>query len=68
MTGSKPQGGWGQSIGAFLAHYRADWVIRGRASGYTAQHRNEHGSPRGPVLEAPTLDHLAALIEATGQT
>jgi hypothetical protein len=53
VTAGQPAGGWGQSLGEFIACYRADWVIGGRATGYTAQHRDERGRPRGPVLLPP---------------
>jgi hypothetical protein len=58
-------GDWGLNIGGFMAAH-PDWVIQGRSTGYTAQHRNASGRPRGPVLEAPSLDELAAKIEAAG--
>jgi hypothetical protein len=60
-------GGWGLNVGGFIdAH--PGWLIRGRASGYTAQRKDKDGRPRGLVLEARTLDELAALIEAAGQS
>jgi hypothetical protein len=58
VTAGQPADGWGHNLGEFIACYRADWVIGGRATGYTAQHRDERGRPRGPVLQAPTLDEL----------
>lgn len=62
-NGQDPAGGWGLNVGKFIRHYRA-WVIRGTANGFTAQRRNAKGQAAGRVLEAPTLDELAALIEA----
>lgn len=65
MSAAKPEGGWGLNAGAFMAYYR-DWVIRGTGTGWTAQHRGAGGRSRGPVLEARSLDNLAALIEQDG--
>jgi len=61
-------GGWGLNIGGFMAHHR-DWLIRGCAGwvGWSAQRRDGRGRPRGPMLDARTLDELDALIEAAGQ-
>lgn len=63
--GQHPPGSWGHNVGAFMKHYPG-WVIQGNANGLTAQRRGPNRRPRGPVLEAPTLDQLAALIEAAG--
>jgi hypothetical protein len=64
--GRNPAGGWGHNVGGFMRHYR-DWVIQGSAAGFTARRRGPNGRPRGPVIQAPTLDDLAALIETARQ-
>lgn len=55
---------WGLNIGGFMRHHDG-WLISGSPNGfgYTAQHRNAAGLPRGPVLSARTLDELAGRIE-----
>ena len=62
-------GGWGLNIGGFMDAHR-DWLIKGRGGGFgwTAQRRDASGRPRGPVLDARTLDELAALIRAASQS
>jgi hypothetical protein len=58
-------GGWGLNVGGFMAAHPA-WLIRGAdsGSGWTAQRRGAGGRPRGPVLQARTLDELDGLIGA----
>ena len=68
MNDTRPEGGWGLSLGAFMTRYRQDWVIQGRAIGYTARRRNANGRPRGPVLEGRTLDELADKLDALAGT
>jgi hypothetical protein len=62
----RPDGGWGPNIGGFIAEHRERWVIRGCGSGFgwSAQRRNDHGRPRGPLLESLSLDELDEKIRA----
>jgi hypothetical protein len=65
VTPGPSASGWGLNIGGFMDAHR-DWLIRGRGGGFgwTAQRRDATGRPRGPVVDARTLDELAALIQA----
>ena len=56
-------GGYEHDIAALIEDYRASWVIRGTATGYSAQPRAEHGHGRGPALAAPSLDELAGAMD-----
>jgi hypothetical protein len=59
---SAPEGGWGLNVGGFIKAHPG-WRIGADATAYTAQAKVD-GRPRGPVLRAPSLDELAAKIEA----
>jgi hypothetical protein len=62
----RPDGGWRLNIGGFIAEHRERWVIRGCGGGFgwSAQRRNDHGRPRGPLLESLSLDELDEKIRA----
>jgi hypothetical protein len=61
-AGQAPEGGWRLNVGGFIKAYPG-YAIRADANGYIAQRKTE-GRPRGPLLQAPTLDELAAKIGA----
>jgi hypothetical protein len=57
---------WGVNIGGFISHYRPrGWLIRGGNGGFGfSARRYIDGRGRAPVLDALSLDELAAKIEA----
>jgi hypothetical protein len=65
MDDTEPPGGWGLRIGDFIKAY-PDHVIRGGFDGFgwTAQAKDSHGRPRGPIVADLSLDALAAKIRA----
>lgn len=66
MTGEPGTGEttWGVNIGGFIKAH-PDWQITGRStgSGWSARRRVD-GRPKGPKIEALSLDELAAKIKA----
>lgn len=57
-------GSWALNVGGFMACHQ-DWLISGGPGGFgwSAQRRDATGRPRRPLVNAPTLDELDALIE-----
>ena len=64
VADAESAGSWALNVGGFMACHQA-WLISGGPAGFgwSAQRRDPTGRPRGPLLNAPTLDELNALIE-----